>query len=113
MRRWLTVIAILIIACVIALVASGPLIKSQIRSRTEAYLRARFQSEVQFASFDIHLFPLPRIAINGLTLRLKGRTDVVPLIQIQRASFTASLLDVFRTRYTIEKVSLEGLQIHI
>src|SRR5271156_1470250 len=113
MRRWLTVIAILIIACVIALVASGPLIKSEIRSRTEAYLRARFQSEVQFTNFDIHLFPRPRITIDNLTLRLKGRTDVAPLIQIQRASFAATLPDVFRKRYTLEGVQLDGLQIHI
>jgi hypothetical protein len=113
MRRWLVVIAILLISFVVALIAFTPLIKSQIRSRTETYLRARFQSEVDFTSFDIHLFPLPRIAINGLTLRLKGRTDVPPLIQIQRASFTASLVDVFRKRYTIENVTLEGLQIHI
>jgi hypothetical protein len=113
MRRWLLVVAILLFLFILALFAFGPLIKSQIRSRTEAYLRARFQSEVQFASFDIHLFPLPRIAINGLTLRLKGRTDVPPLIEIKRASFTANLLDVFRRRYTIENVSLEGLQIHI
>lgn len=51
--------------------------------------------------------------MDGLTLRLKGRTDVPPLIQIQRVSFTASLPDVLRRRYTIEKVELEGLQIHI
>ncbi len=113
MRRWLTVIAALLILGIVALVAFGPLIKSQIRSRTEAYLRARFQSDVQFAHFDIDLFPRPRISMDGLTLRLKGRTDVPPLVQIRRVSFTASLLDVLRKRYTIENVQLDGLQIHI
>jgi hypothetical protein len=113
MRRWLTVLAVLLVLGTLALVAFAPLIKSQIRSRTEAYLRARFQSEVQFANFDVHPFPRPRITIDGLTLRLKGRTDVPPLIQIQRVSFTASLPDVLRKRYTIESVQLDGLQIHI
>jgi hypothetical protein len=113
MRRWLMVLAVLLILGLVSLVAFAPLIKSQIRHRTEAYLRARFQSEVQFTNFDVHLFPRPRITIDGLALRLKGRTDVPPLVQIQRASFTASLPDVMRRRYTIESVVLEGLQIHI
>ena len=113
MRRWLTVLLVLLVLCAVALIAFAPLIKSQIRARTEAYLRARFQSDVHFTHFDIYLFPRPKITIDGLTLRLKGRTDVAPLIQIQRVSFTASLPDVLRKRYTIESVQLDGLQIHI
>jgi hypothetical protein len=113
MRRWLIVLAVLLISCGVALVAFSPLIKSEIRHRTEDYLRARFQSDVQIAHFDVDLFPLPRITIDDLALRLKGRTDVPPLVQIRRASFTASLPDVLRRRYTIESVVLEGLQIHI
>jgi hypothetical protein len=113
MPRWLVVVAALLLVMVITLVAAGPFLKSQIRSRTEAYLRARFQSDVQFANFDIDLYPRPRVIITGLTLRLKGRTDVPPLIQIQRVSFSASVPDVLRQRYTIENVQLDGLQIRI
>jgi len=113
MRKWLSVVAVVLVLIIIALVAAGPYLKSQIRSRTEAYLRARFQSDVQFSNFDIDLYPRPRVTIDGLTLRLKGRTDVPPLIQIQRVSFTASLPDVLRQRYTIENVQLDGLQIRI
>jgi hypothetical protein len=113
MPRWLVVVAALLLVVLVTLVAAGPFIKSQIRSRTEAYLQARFQSDVQLANFDIDLYPRPRVVINGLTLRLKGRTDVPPLIQIQRVSFSASVPDVLRRRYTIERVQLDGLQIHI
>jgi len=113
MPRWLVVVAALLLVILVTLVAAGPFIKSKIRSRTEAYLRARFQSDVQFANFDIDLYPRPRVVINGLTLRLKGRTDVPALIQIQRVSFSASVPDVLRRRYTIERVQLDGLQIHI
>jgi AsmA-like C-terminal region len=111
--KWPAIVGVILILLAIVLIASGPFIRSQIRSRTEAYLRARFQSDVQFTGFDIYLYPRPRVVINGLTLRLKGRTDVPPLIQIQRVSFSASLPDVLRHRYTIEKVQLDGLQIHI
>src|SRR5271154_2296017 len=113
MRRWLIAVAILLVLFVVALIAFGPFIRTQIRSRTESYLRARFQSDVQIAKFDIHLLPLPRVTIESLALRLKGRTDVPPLVQIQHASFTASLPDILRRRYTIESVQLDGLQIHI
>src|ERR1700689_1131931 len=104
MRKWLAVVSVLLVLLFIVPVAAGPFIESEIRSRTEAYLRARFQSDVQFTSFDIALYPRPRVIINGLTLRLKGRTDVPPLIQTQRVSFAASVPDVLRQRYTIEKV---------
>src|ERR1700735_1770534 len=113
MRRWLTVVVVIFVLGIVALVALGPAIKTEIRTRTEAYLRARFQSDVQFSHFDIYLFPRPRITIDNLRLRLKGRTDVPPLIQIQRVSFTASVPDVLRQRYTIENVQLDGLRIHI
>jgi hypothetical protein len=113
LRRSLSVVLAVLVLGIIALVAFGPLIKSQIRSRTEAYLRARFQSDVQFTHFDIALFPRPKITIDGLTLRLKGRTDVPPLVQIQRVWFTATLPDIWRKQYTIENVQLDGLQIRI
>src|ERR1700723_3457156 len=111
--KWPAIVGVILILLAIVLIASGPFIRSQIRSRTEAYLRARFQSDVQFTGFDIYLYPRPRVVITGLTLRLKGRTDVPPLIQIQRVSFSASVPDVLRRRYTIERVQLDGLQIHI
>jgi hypothetical protein len=113
MKRILAVVAALLILGIIALVAFAPLIRKEIRSRTESYLRARFQSDVQFSSFDIDVLPRPKITITGLQLRLKGRTDVPPLITIERVSFTANLPDVLRKRYTIENVQLDGLQIRI
>ncbi|HEY0702090.1 MAG TPA: hypothetical protein VGD60_04920 [Candidatus Acidoferrales bacterium] len=113
MRKWLYAAAAIVIILAIALAALAPLIRTQIRARTEAYLRARFQSDVQFTNFDIHLYPRPRITIDNLALRLKGRTDVPPLIQIQHVNFAASLPDLLRHRYTIQKVQLDGLQIHI
>jgi hypothetical protein len=111
--KWLSIVALILILLAIAAVAAAPFLRSQIRTRTEAYLRARFQSDVQFTGFDILLYPRPHVVIDGLTLRLKGRTDVPPLIQIQRVTFTASLPDLLRRRYTIDKVVLDGLQIHI
>jgi hypothetical protein len=111
--KWAAIAGVTLIILAVTLASLAPFIRSQIRSRTEAYLQARFQSDVQFTNFEIDLYPRPRVIINGLTLRLKGRTDVPPLIQIQRVSFSASVPDVLRRRYTIERVQLDGMQIHI
>jgi len=113
MRRWLMVGAVAVIVSIAVLYAFTPAIKAAMRKRTEAYLRARFQSDIEFSHFDVFLFPHVRVTIDGLTLRLQGRTDVPPLIQIQHLKFTASISGMLRKRFTIRDVELDGLQIHM
>jgi hypothetical protein len=113
MRRWLMVGAVAVIVSIVVLYAFTPAIKAAMRKRTEAYLRARFQSDIEFSHFDVFLFPHVRVTIDGLTLRLQGRTDVPPLIQIQHLKFTASISGMLRKRFTIRDVELDGLQIHM
>ena len=79
MPRWLIAIAVAVVIFLGTLYAFSPVIKTVIRKRTEAYLRARFQSDIQFSHFDVFLFPRVRVTIDGLVLRLQGRTDVPPL----------------------------------
>ena len=111
MRRWLIVIAVAVLVFVGTLYAFTPAIKTVIRKRTEAYLRARFQSDIQFSRFAVFLFPRVRVTIDGLALRLQGRTDVPPLIQIRHVEFTASISGMLEKRFTIRSVDLDGLQI--
>jgi hypothetical protein len=113
MRRWLIEIAVALVVLVGMLYALRPVIKTEIRKRTEAYLRARFQSDIEFSHFDVFLFPHVRVTIDGLVLRWQGRTDVPPLIRIERVKFAASISGMLRKRFTIRSVELEGLQIHM
>jgi hypothetical protein len=113
MQRWLIVIAVAVALFVGVLYAFTPVIKTEIRKRTEAYLQARFQSDIEFSHFDVFLFPHVRVTIDGLTLRWQGRTDVPPLIQIAHVKFTASISGMLRERFTIRSVELDGLQIHM
>jgi hypothetical protein len=113
MRRWLIVGAVAVVLSVAGLYAFTPAIKAAMRKRTETYLRARFQSDIKFTHFDVLLFPHVRVTIDGLTLRLQGRTDVPPLIEIQHVKFTASISGMLRKRFTIRDVELDGLQIHM
>ncbi|MGA7855048.1 MAG: hypothetical protein WCA15_17115 [Candidatus Acidiferrales bacterium] len=113
MRRWLIVGVVAIVAFIVVLYTFTPAIKTAMRKRTEANLRARFQSDIEFSHFDVFLFPHVRVTIDGLTLRLQGRTDVPPLIQIQHVKFTASISGMLRKQFTIRDVELDGLQIHM
>jgi hypothetical protein len=113
MRRWLMVGAAAVIVFIAVLYAFTPAIKTAMRKRTEAYLRARFQSDIEFSHFDVFLFPHVQVTIDGLTLRLQGRTDVPPLIEIQHVKFTASISGMIRKQFTIREVELDGLQIHM
>jgi hypothetical protein len=113
MRRWLIVIGATVVLFVGLLYAFTPAIKTEIRERTEAYLRARFQSDIQFSHFAVSLFPYVRASIDGLTLRLQGRTDVPPLIEIRQVNFTASISGMLQKRFTIRTVELQGLLIHM
>lgn len=113
MRRWLIVAVVAMVVLLAALYAFTPAIKTAMRKRTEAYLRARFQSDIEFSHFDVYLFPHVHVTIDGLTLRLQGRTDVPPLIQIEHVKFTASISGMLRKRFTIRDVRLDGLQIHM
>ena len=113
MRRWLVIIAVAAVVFIATLYASAPAIKGEIRKRTEAYLRARFESDIKFSNFDVFLFPYVRVTIDGLALRFEGRTDVPPLIQIEQVKFAASISSMLRNRFTIRSVELDGLQIHM
>jgi hypothetical protein len=111
MRRWLIGMAVAVAVFVATLYTFTPAIKTVIRKRTEAYLKARFQSDIEFSHFDVFLFPHVRVTIDGLALRLQGRTDVPPLIQIEQVKFVASISGMLRKRFTIRSVELHGLQI--
>jgi uncharacterized protein involved in outer membrane biogenesis len=103
----------LLLSLSVALVAFAPLLHSLARRRAEAFLRGRFDSEVQFSSFRVSFFPRIHVTASGVVLRHFARTDLPPLVQMQQLSVSASLLDFFRSPARIEGVRLDGLQIHL
>ena len=83
-----------------------------IRSETEAYLRLRFHSELEFKDFEVSLRPGVHVVITGVVLRHNGRTDVPPLIEIAKVSFSANISGLLANKVTVSSVRLDGLQIH-
>jgi hypothetical protein len=97
---------------VFAIVVLRPKLHAVILERTENILQERFESRVQFADYDISLFPRVRVTISGLVLHYKGRMDLAPLFQVDKISIYANLMSLLRANPRIELVQLDGLQIH-
>lgn len=81
-----------------------------LRERAIAMLSDRFESAVEIHDFHASLFPLG-IDGGGLVLRHHGRTDVPPLITIEKFHADASLSSLFR--WHLRQVKVAGLQIQI
>jgi len=86
-------------------------IQKLIRSETEAYLRSKFRSDLEFKDFEVSLRPGVHVVVTDVVLRHNGRTDIPPLIQIRRVSFDASISGLLANKVTVDSVHLEGLQI--
>jgi hypothetical protein len=103
---------LVLLAAFVAAVAVAPFLRREARERTQQYLEARFASQVEIRDVQIALFPRIRVSVDGIVLRMHGRTDVPPLIEVGRASFDANLSGLLGRKVTVHEVDLEGLQIH-
>jgi hypothetical protein len=76
-------------------------------------LNARFASKVDVADLEVEIIPRPRIWGHGLVLRRDGRTDVPPLITVDRFEASAGIRGLLGTPLHLRDVTMEGLSIRI
>jgi hypothetical protein len=78
-----------------------------------AALEDRYRSKVEIKSFEAALFPRPSAVAEGLAFREGGRTDIPPFITMRRLTVEASFLGLLESPRKIDRVVVEGLQIHV
>ena len=83
-KTLLIVISLVVIAVVALIVTGIHLSNPYLRRRVVEMLGEKFHADVELKEFHVYLFPGVRIEGSGLALRHEGRTDVPPLISIQR-----------------------------
>jgi hypothetical protein len=102
-------------------------VEPYIREQALQYLRERFDSDVELARLQVHVTTgLPfRLLLSGgrgalaqvegtnLALRLHGRSDVPPILAIKHFSFEVDLGALLDTPKTVNRVTLDGLEIQI
>ena len=76
-------------------------------------LRQRYQSDVELGNLQISLFPTVRATGENLVLRLNGRRDIPPIVQIRRFTLEARFIGFFRNPKRISRLQLEGLRIQL
>src|SRR3974390_1050148 len=112
--RWaLIVFSALVVFAFIAVIVITEKIQPIVRSRAEAALEDRFDSDVDLPKLEVTFGPRLAVTGEGLALRHHGRTDVPPLIQIQSFSATMSWRGLFGKPFHVSEVHLKGLQITI
>ena len=76
-------------------------------------LQKRYQSDIELGTLQISLYPTVRASGDNLVFWFQGRRDRPPLVQIRRFSFEAGFVNFFRNPKHINRLRLEGLQIHV
>ena len=112
-RITLTIISVLLLLIAITLILVVRHIDPIVRSRAVAMLSNRFDSDVELRDLRVTLFPQLAIHGGGLILRHHGRTDVPPLIAIEKFSAEGKWSGLMGKPWHLSKVHLQGLSIHI
>ncbi len=113
MRKWLITGCVLGVLAVMVVAVLRPYLSTYVRRRTVETLDERYDSQVSFKAFHVSIFPHVELAGEGMVVRREGRTDVPPLIQIQKFSTKSDLLDLLRRPHHVRTVTLQGLRITI
>lgn len=112
-RLWLIAGGVLLAVAATTLAIAGHFIAPLVKSRMIQALKESYESDVELSGVDVALFPSVRVVGEGLVLRHRGRTDVPPLISIRKFSATANWSGLSRSPARVDRVYLEGLQIHV
>ncbi|HZR65078.1 MAG TPA: hypothetical protein VFA85_08025 [Terriglobales bacterium] len=76
-------------------------------------LEERFHSTIEIGEIRItHLFP-PRILVRDITLRYHGRSDIPPLMVIERLTGSADVRSLWSRNWRLTTLHLDGLSIRI
>ena len=85
--------------------------EERLRVMVEQELSERFQSKAELKALHVQVFPRIGVVGEGLTLRHHNRTDIAPLIQVERFSFSTGLISLIRPTKHIDIVHVDELKI--
>ena len=111
LRKVLTIVALVMVSVAITTTVALFFVRNNLKQDIIDTLREKFQSDVQIGDLQIIVFPHVLATARGIVMRIKGRTDVPPLITIQELTLSAGILNLFRRH--VSSITLQGLQIHV
>ena len=130
-KRWLYVIAATSAAVFVGLLIAASVLANRfepfIRDQAILYMEQRFNCDVELASLRVKmpkLSPLnvllrkgrgatARVEGEGISMRYKESPDLPPLFRIKSFHFDVDLGALFEEQKIVDRVDLEGMEIHI
>ncbi len=88
-------------------------IQEVVREESVRRLEEHFNATAQLESLTLSIFPVPRLIGREVFLRHKGRTDIPPLIRIDRFTADLSPWGLLADPIRVDRVELVGLEIQI
>jgi AsmA-like C-terminal region len=115
-RVWPYVVGIaagLLVALVLIVFFRTRNIDDRIRQWVVHELEQRFNSEVELENLDVNIVPDVSVSGENLSLRYHNRSDLPPLIHVERFSFTLGFFGILRVPRHIAGVYVEKMTITI
>jgi hypothetical protein len=113
-RIWILIALVGVLAGVLITVAlSIPIRSDTLKASVIALLTEELESEVTIETLEGRVFPRVAVSGTGVVIRQKGRTDVPPMITIDRFEIRGSLGDLMQEPRRVAEVRLQGLQVKI
>jgi hypothetical protein len=116
-KRWLRITLYTAAVALLITVTVGAVVALRFQPVARQYfistLQKRYQSDVDLGELQISLYPTVRASGDHLVFWFHGRHDQPPLVQISRFTFEAGFFNFFRNPKHINRLRLEGLQIHV
>ncbi len=113
LRRILLVLLLVVLVGSVLLVRWAIRATPTVRDAVVSALNTRFDSQVDLADLDVSIYPDPHVSGHGLVLRHNGRTDVPPLISVDRFEATAGVRGLVKKPIHLRDVTLEGLNVRV
>jgi hypothetical protein len=130
-RRWIIGISAAVVLTFVGLIIAASILSKRfepfIREQALAYLRNRFDADVELAALRIRMpkaSPLAlllnrgrgssaRVEAEGISLRYPGVTDLPPLFKMNKVGFHVDLGTLFSDANTIKLVTIDGMEINV
>ncbi len=105
-------LGLLVLAMTFAAIRLPALLEPRLRRAILERINARFEGTAQLRTLRVSLLPGLRVTGEGLVLRYQGRTDISPLIEIDRFRYDTTWWGLLLPG-DHGTVGLEGLSIHV
>ena len=97
----------------LAWIAVGPLLSPKFKQDVLVVLGQHFGGNAELRTLHVSFFPQPSVTGEGLVIRHRGRTDIPPLLALDRFAADATWIGLLKRPRRVANIELSGLKLTI